>query len=441
MSDGLRWQYRAANAAGHEVTGELTASTEEDALGQLRRASLWVIRLEPQRAASTLPQERQSAQAHGLAESGRSTGASAADGHDSRTSIRSLGWPPTWWTRLSGQQTESLTVLVRGIATLLAAGVPIDKALRHAATTAQEPWRVPFTRVHRAVREGHSLSAACSAEAAFPVLFGPSLAAAEATGTLAAAFESLADHLERGADLQRRIRAALTYPALLAISSALATLVIVFVVVPRFSVLLTDSGADLPFSTRMLASVSEGLRRSWWLWFAGIGSSFLLFRQSLHRPENRRQWHARRLKFPVWGRAEWHLDSARYLRTLSLALTAGVSVLRAMALARGAVVNTALAERLGQAEVRVRDGQRLGEAMGELLPPLPRQLLEAGEAAGALGPLAERAARVAETAAQHTIARVVALIEPLLILGLGGLVGFVALALLQAIYGLNAGGF
>lgn len=424
MSTSHRWHYRAANAAGHEVTGELSAPTAQDALTQLRTASLWVIHLEP----------------HGdLARTDPSSGSSSTS-IDIHGLSRTPWSPSRWWARLSGQQAESLAVLVRGIATLLSAGVPIDKALQHASTTAPDPWRAPLTRVRNAVRDGQALSAACSAETALPAMIGPTIAAAEATGTLPTAFASLADYLERNAELQGRIRAALTYPVLLALSSAIATLVIVFVVVPRFSALLVDAGADLPFSTRLLMGASAILSRWWWLWSAGIVGALVLLRQWVRSSEGRRRWHTWRFGIPVWGNAEWHLDSARYLRTLALALTSGVSVLRAMALARHAVENVAFAERLEPVETRVRDGRPLGEAMGDLLPSLPRQLLEAGEAAGALGPLAERAAAAAETEAQRTIARVVALIEPLLILGLGGLVGFVALALLQAIYGLNAGG-
>lgn len=424
MSTSHRWHYRAAHADGREVTGELSAPTAQDALTQLRTASLWVIHLESH---------------DDTARSGPSSGLSAAS-LDTREHSRTLWTPSSWWARLSGQQAESLAVLVRGIATLLSAGVPIDKTLQHASTTAPEPWRAPLSRVRNAVRDGQPLSAACSAEAALPPMMGPTIAAAEATGTLPTAFVSLADYLERNAELQGRIRAALTYPVLLALSSAIATLVIVFVVVPRFSALLVDAGADLPFSTRLLVGVSAILSRWWWLWLGVIVSAPVLFRQWVRSPEGRRRWHTWRFGMPVWGNAEWHLDSARYLRTLALALTSGVSVLRAMALARHTVENGAFAERLEPVEARVRDGRPLGEAMGDLLPALPRQLLEAGEAAGALAPLAERAAAAAETEAQRTIARVVTLIEPLLILGLGGLVGFVALALLQAIYGLNAGG-
>jgi type II secretory pathway component PulF len=431
----VRWHYRAADTTGREHEGVLTAVDADEALAQLRARTLWVIDLRPHNATAPLM-----APAHGDASvlEGNAT-ADVLSPLANDLSGRFGGSVRAWWTRASGQDAEVLATLVRSMATLLAAGVPVDRTLGHAASSENARWRAPFARIRNAVRRGESLSAACAAEPALPSILAPTVAAAEATGSLAPAFEGLAEYLERGAELRARIRGALTYPALLAMSSVVAVLVIVLVVVPRFATLLTDTGATLPTSTRLLVAISGLIATWWWLVLAVAVMTTVSFRQWLHSAEGRRRWHAWRLIVPVSGEAERQLDIARYLRTLALALNSGVSLLRAMALARATVQNTAFAAMLEPAEREVRDGGSVSRALAPHLPPLPRQLLEAGEAAGALAPLAARAATASEADAQRTLARVVTLLEPALILGLGGLVGFVALALLQAIYGLNAG--
>ncbi|HEY0931904.1 MAG TPA: type II secretion system F family protein [Gemmatimonas sp.] len=431
MSGGARWHYRAADTAGREHEGDLTATSADDALAQLRARTLWVIDLRPQTAGGAIAP-------------GAVSMTDGSIGPRTMTGERSLQHTlSAWWSRVSGRDAEVLATLVRGMATLLAAGVPVDKALAHADAIGDgggdARWRGAFARIRNRVRGGEPLSAALAAEPDLPSIMAPTAAAAEATGSLASAFEGLAEYLERGAELRARVRGALTYPALLAASSIVATLVIVLVVVPRFASLLTDTGAELPASTRVLVAVSALVGRWWWLMLAAAVLAVVAMRQSLQSADGRRRWHAWRLTVPVAGEAERQLDIARYLRTLALALGSGVSLLRAMALARATVQNVALADALEPAERDVRDGQPLARAVGVHLPPLSRQLLETGEAAGALAPLAARAATASEQEAQRTIGRVVSLLEPLLILGLGGLVGFVALALLQAIYGLNSG--
>ncbi|MFN5583456.1 type II secretion system F family protein, partial [Gemmatimonas sp.] len=169
----------------------------------------------------------------------------------------------------------------------------------------------------------------------------------------------------------------------------------------------------------------------------GVGA-LVWWRRALRDPARATAWDAQRLGWPLIGRFERDRDGARYLDTLSLALASGVSLLRAMALARATMQNRALAARLEPAEARVRDGVPLVDAVGDTLPPLARQLLRAGEAGGALSVLAARAAAAADGEAERQLGRVVALIEPVMILGFGGVVALVALALLQAIYGLNA---
>lgn len=418
----MTWRYRAADAEGRESRGVVQASSIDDARAQLRTRALWVIELTPE------PRRGGATPSNGPGDARATWTARIAD----------------VWARWSGDELESLAAIMRGIATLLEAGVPAERALAFAAVpaegdTSRGSWPAVFGALQRAVIDGASLSAAMQREPRLPVAMAPSIAAAEATGTLPETFARLASSLERQAATQARVRAALVYPGVLALSSIVGTLVIMLVVVPRFAALVSDGGAPLPVTTQLLIGLSSFVSRGGWVLLPLGAAAATWWQRSLRDPSRATAWDARRLSWPVFGRYERDRNAARYLDTLSLALTSGVSLLQAMALARSAVQNRALASQLEPAEARVRDGAPLVEAIGDALPPLARQLLRAGEAGGSLGMLAGRAAAAAESHAERQLGRVVALIEPVMILGFGGVVALVALALLQAIYGLNAG--
>jgi general secretion pathway protein F len=410
---GTRWRYQAADAQGTLTRGEVEAASSEAAVDLLRRRALWVIDLE---AAS-------------------SAGAAAPTASASARLLDRL-------SRGTADGEESLAILTRSIATLLESGVPLERALAFAASgETNARWQRVFGGLQAAVTRGESLSGAAAREEALPRAYAPLLAAAEASGSLAATFARLADALEARTQLRARVRAALVYPTLLALASTVGTVVILVVVVPRFADLIAGAGGTVPASTQLLIGLSALLSRFGWLLVVGVLLAGSAVRQSLQEPSRRQRWHDSRLGWPVVGRFEREQAAAGYLSTLAVALESGVPLLRAMSLARGTVGNDALTERLAGAESAVRDGGSVSQALAGSLPPLAIRLLEAGEQGGALAPLARRAATAAADQVQRLITGAVALIEPVMILGFGGVVGFVALALLQAIYGINASSF
>jgi type II secretory pathway component PulF len=214
--------------------------------------------------------------------------------------------------------------------------------------------------------------------------------------------------------------------------------VILLVVVPRFATLIAESGGTLPVSTRALIRISGIVTSSWWLVLMVAGVAVAAFRRWLVRGEHRAAWDAQRLRWPVLGFVERTRAAAAYTSVLATALRAGLPLLSAMRLARGVVGNRAIAASLSEAEERVRSGGRVAAALEGVLPPLAVRLLDAGESGADLAGRATRAADAADAELQRAASTAVALVEPALILLFGGIVGFVALALLQAIYGLNA---
>ena len=418
-TNSQRWRYHAADSTGVDVAGEIDAASERDAVDALRRRALWVTSLEPMRMEARLDVPK--------------------DGAFHETT-RPMSTARAWLARLTGDSVASeLAVITRAMSTLLAAGVPLDRALAYAAGPSSRPeLQRAFSAVRDGVRKGESLSGAMSREPVFPALFGPTLSAGEASGTLDTSLETIADHLDRAEAMRARLRAALAYPALLGVASIGGVVVILLMVVPRFATLIADSGGTLPFSTRMLIAVSGVVTRGWWLIVAVLFLAVFLVRRWLANGANRTRWHRARLGWPIVGQFERTRAAASYTGVLAVALRAGVSLLQAMRLARGVVRNVQIAGQLAEAEERVRSGGSLARALDGILPPLSVRLLDAGEAGGNLSAMAARASQTADVELQRAASGAVALVEPALILVFGAVVGFVALALLQAIYGLNA---
>ena len=413
MADSARWRYEAADATGAAVAGEIDASSEREAIDTLRRRALWV---------TTLTQ---------------ATAQRASNAVEGGTTASAT--PRSWSAWRSRTSARELAIITRAVSTLISAGVPLDRALTYAANQApDEASRRSFAAIRDAVRIGQSLSSAVASQPLFPAYFAPTLSAGEASGTLDASLSLLADHLERSDAVRTRLQSALIYPAILGIASIIGVTVILLVVVPRFATLIQDSGGTLPLSTRALIAISAVVTRGWWALLIAAVLAVVSWRRAMADVSLRRRWDAVLLSIPVLGALERTRGGAAYTGTLSVALRSGVGLLTAMSLARAVVTNRQLNAELAAAESRVRDGGTLARALEGALPPLAVRLLDAGEVGGDLPMLASRAATAADSDVQRAVSQAVTLVEPVLILGFGGLVGFVALALLQAIYGINA---
>lgn len=394
----LRWRYRVATVAGAVRDGELEAPTEAAALAALRQDGVFVVELAAQGARG--------------------------------------GWRPAG---TGGGPT--LAVATRSVATLLEAGVPLDRALDTVAGVAPGTrWCRAYGALARHVRAGGTVADGITRAEVFPAMFAPMLAAAEGTGALPATMARLADEVERTEALRQRLRSALAYPAVLAASTTAGILVVLLVVVPRLAALVADGGGTLPWGTRLLLGASSALT-AWGGWgVLLLGAAAAWGWGQLRTPAGRTAWAGWWLRMPVVGGFLRRQAGARYLGTLAAALEAGVPLLSAMALARGVAAAGGLEPVLADAERAVQRGVPLAQGVAPALPPVAVQLLAAGESAGALAPMAQRAAQGLEAEAMAALESGVALLSPVLVAGFGAVVGGVALALLQAIYGLNPAG-
>ena len=398
MNESFR--YRAATATGEVVEGILTAASTRDAADELRRQTLVPVSIES---------------ATRQAVGSRATGA--------RTGKR-----------------ESLTTSVRTIATLLSAGVSVERAIDFATRHASHPEVADaFRAIQLDVQRGAMLSEAVRRQPLFGAFAAAVCRAGEESGTLDQALVRLADWYEQELELRSQIRSALTYPALMGIVAGIGVAVLLILVVPRFVAILGDIGAELPVSTRILVGASALVVNWWWLWLIGIGATILATRWWIKQPGNRRRWHAARLNLPGVGALERNSLTAQFTNAWGVLLNSGTPMLAALRVAREGIGNESIANELDAAVERVARGERVSESLAGALTPLAVELLSAGEESGRLPEMCARVASVHEQSAQRSVRTLVKLIEPVLILVFGAVVGFIALAMLQAVYSVNAG--
>jgi len=349
------------------------------------------------------------------------------------TEVREQAAGAAWAGRRLGA--EELAAATRQLATLVGAGVPVAEALAAVAEQSEHPALVRGLTVAEArLREGEPLADALAASPrVFPPLFRDLVRAGEASGALATVLARLADHTEASAALRARLRAALTYPAVMAAATAAVLVFLLAWVVPQLTQLFAETGTRLPLATRLLIGATAGVGRTWWLVLAaGAGAAWALARWAA-TPAGRARCDAALLGAPLAGPIVLKAAVARFARTLGTLLAGGLPLDAALGIAGAATGNRRLADAVAGAREAVRRGEPLAPALAAtgVFPPLVLHLAAVGERAGSLGPMLERAAAAYEREVETAVSAATALVEPLLVLVMGGVVlALVAAALL-----------
>ena len=345
--------------------------------------------------------------------------------------------PPARGPRVSR---HALAAVLRGLAGLVDAGVPIARALPLVARHAPRVLSDSLAEAERQLREGRSLAVALGAgPGPLPEGVRALIGAGERQGRLGSAIAQAAAQVEREAELLGRTRQALVYPAVLLATGIVSIAVILAVVVPRFAVLLADLGQSLPASTRGLLMAGQLLARWWPLAAVGATLTIAAFARARATPAGRRWLDRWMLTLPIVGPVRLDLRSARICRAIGTGLDAGLPLPAALGAGSEAGHDLELAARISRVTRRIREGQRLGEALRieQAIAPVALDLIAVGEASGELAPMAGRAAEIAEARGERALRAAVAVIEPALVLLFGAGVGLVALALLQAVYAIR----
>jgi general secretion pathway protein F len=341
-----------------------------------------------------------------------------------------------------GLRPAQLALLTRELATLLAAGLPIEEALGALAEQADDArQRTILASLRTRVREGTTLAAALAEQPDnFPEFFRASVAAAEQSGRIDAVLARLADYAESREALRRRVWMALLYPLLLTAVALLVVTGLLLYVVPQVIEVFDSMGRDLPWLTRGLIALSEGLPVFGpWLVLAVV-LAVVGVRAALRDPARRSRLQRGLLRLPVIGRLRLALDTSRFTRTLGLLAGSGVPMLDALRLSTRTVGLLPLRQALERVGARVREGSGLAVSLAEsrLFPPVTVRLIANGERAGRLPAMLDQAASHEATLLENRLTTFVAILGPAMILLVGVLVLAIVLAILLPIFELNS---
>jgi type IV pilus assembly protein PilC len=327
----------------------------------------------------------------------------------------------------------------RQLAAFVRAGVPLLDALRvMEEESTNKAFRKVLSEMQDSLAAGEPLSAAAAAHTnAFPQFFLSMLGSAELTGRLDNVLDQSAEYMDRDLEAKRKIRAALAYPAIILGVAIVAVVVLSVFVLPRFQSFFRSLGADLPLPTRMLIAATDWLASWWWALLAGIGVLILVLVLALNSPKGRKAWHRFLLKLPLLGPILRYVSIERFCRMLSALTEAGVPMPDAMRSVTEASSNLVYKEALEDIRVVMLEGGGLSEPIvrSGIFPGALNQMIRVGEDTGTLDQQLETAAIFYEGELDFKIKRLTTLFEPSMIIFVGVIVGFVAIALVSAMYG------
>lgn len=357
------------------------------------------------------------------------------------TRIDTAAAGPAPAARSARLKANALGLFTRQLATLSAV-TPLEDALRTIVRqTEAASARAILARVHAAVVEGRRLSDALALEpASFPPLYRAMVAAGEGAGTLPQVLERLAALLDRQAELKGRVQSALAYPAALAVVALLAVAALMIFVVPRIAEQFVDIGQTLPLLTRIVMGLSHALAAGWWAILIAIAAGVILARRALADEATRRRFDAWLLTLPVAGRLLRDWQAARLARTLAMMVASRLPLVDGLNLTLPTIGNRELRARVGQMAADISEGASLTSAMtrAAILPPLLVAMAAGGESAGRLDIMLEKAAEALEREYDALTRAALALLEPAIILIMGGAVAVIVLSILLPILQLES---
>jgi general secretion pathway protein F len=343
--------------------------------------------------------------------------------------------------RARGLTAKEIGILTRELSTLLEAGLTLDRSLQILIELTEEERVVRvMENLQERVRGGATFSAALDEQGGqFPRLYVNMVRAGEASGALDAVLARLADYLERTADLRETITSALIYPAILLVVAGLSVILLLVFVVPQFTVLFQDMGAALPLPTRIVIAVGDLFRDYWWAMLVALALIALGVERWLQNPEVRDQVDRRVLTLPLFGDLIWKLETARFSHTLSTLLKNGLPLLNALKLSKEVVANRKLSRLLEEAAEDLKHGRGLAEpvARREILPQMALQMIRVGEESGSLDAMLAKVAEIYDKETQASVKRMLTLLEPILIIGLGIMVAGIIISIIVPILGAN----
>jgi general secretion pathway protein F len=344
--------------------------------------------------------------------------------------------------KLTGRvSTRELSVITRQLATLLQAGVNLVESLSAVFDqTENQKLKLVVSQVKQRVNEGSSLADAMAQHTkVFPDLYCNMVRAGESSGALDVVLTRLADFTENQAKLRSKIIGTLTYPAIMVMVGMGILGILMVVVIPKITKIFADRKATLPIPTKILLGIANFVRDYWWLLFLLMIIGVFLLIKYIGTKRGRIRWDRFKLDMPIAGKIIRMLSIARFSKTLSTLLKSGVPLLSAMSIVRSIVNNQILAKAIDDARESIKEGESIAAPLrrsGEF-PPLVIHMIAVGERSGQLEEMLNSVAVSYQDQAETRINSLTTLLEPLMIVFMGGAVGFMVFSILLPILQLN----
>ena len=398
------FRFEAIDQAGKSQTGVLDADSARSARSQLRTQGLTPLVVE----------------------------AAGSRTRGERKQRLSLG------KRLSQREQAILT---RQLASLLIAGLPLGETLSVLTEQSERDYiRELMAAIRAEVLGGHSFANALAEHPRdFPEIYRALVAAGEHTGKLGLVLSRLADYIEQRNALKQKIVLALTYPAIVTLIAFGIVTFLLSYVVPQVVNVFASTKQSLPFLTIAMMALSGFVRNYWWAMLIGVIAISWFIKQLLARPGPRMAFDRWLLTAPLLGKLVRGYNTVRFASTLAILTAAGVPILRALQAAGETLSNRAMSENVEDAIIRVREGTSLSRALGntKTFPPVLVHLIRSGEATGDVTTMLDRASEGEARELERRTMFLTSLLEPLLILAMGGVVLVIVLAVMLPIIELN----
>jgi general secretion pathway protein F len=358
------------------------------------------------------------------------------DAHERHMARRRL-----WSNPFSRIRPAEVGMMTRHLATLLGAGFPLVSALASVIPQTDSPrLKKVLARLKELIVEGQSMADALKA---YPAVFSPlyinMIGAGETSGTLEVVMERLAEISEKQEAMKSRIRAALVYPILMLLLGTAILFFLMTYVVPNITGIFAEMQHDLPTPTRVMIQISAFLRR--YLLVIGLAVPLLVLglRQAMKTPKGRRVFERALFRIPVIQSIIKKLSVARFARMLGSLIENGIPMLTALHVVRGITGNRLFSEAIEQAAEDVSKGQGLAHSLAAvaLMPPLAVQMIEVGEQSGELEKMLQKIADFYDRQLESQLLGLTALLEPLMIVVMGLIVGFIVLSICLPIFEMN----
>ncbi len=336
---------------------------------------------------------------------------------------------------------KDLSIFAQQLSTLLKAGITLDKSLYILNDlTEKQSFRDVIESVRKNVHSGSTLADALSKyPKIFSKLFISMIKVGETGGVLGMVVERLSDFLEKTQNLKDNVQSAMVYPILLVFIGGSAVIILMVFVIPRFTMIFLDMGREIPTPTAILMSLSSFLTHYWWLIIFLLVCFCFMVRSYVQTPEGRFKWDSLKLEIPLIGSLIRKIEVSRFCRTLGTLIKSGVPILQGLLIIKEVVNNEVISRSMANIHSGVKTGKGVTAPLREsnALPPLAIHMISIGEETGNLEEMLFKVADIYDNEIEISIKKIISLIEPIMILFMASIVGFIVISLLMAIFSIN----